>query len=86
MIFHRCRRVIVLIKQGHSWFRSVLVARRRSKGPYAVAVVVIATLKCAGGKKGKGSSRVKKKHADPRNKRHVLVCVVVNGDDSLLIF
>ena len=69
-------------KAVHSWFHSVLVARRR-KGP---AGVVIATLKCAGGKKGKGSSRVKKKHADPRNKRHVLVCVVVNGDDSLLIF
>ena len=32
-------------------------------------------------KKGKGSSRVKKKHANPRNKRHVLVCVVVNGDE-----
>jgi hypothetical protein len=48
----------------------------------------MATLKCAGGKKRKGSSRVKKKHADPRDKTQAClgVCVVVNGDDSLLIF
>ena len=44
------------------------VIRGFVQGPYAVAVVVIATLKCAGGKKRKGSSRVKKKHADPRDK------------------
>jgi hypothetical protein len=52
------------------------------------AVVVMATLKCAGGKKRKGSSRVKKKHADPRDKTQAClgVCVVVNVDDSLLIF
>ena len=51
--------------------RSVLVviAGVRSKGPYAVAVVVIATLKCAGGKKGEREVvERKKKHADPRDK------------------
>jgi len=42
--FHRAK-----CKVGHSWFRSS--RRERRKGPYAVAVVVIATLKCAGGKK-----------------------------------
>ena len=59
------------------------VIRGFVQGPYAVAVVVIATLKCAGGKKGKGSSRVGKRSMQIREikRRHVLVCVVVNGDE-----
>lgn len=73
VIFHRAK-----CKVGHSWFRSS--RRERRKGPYAVAVVVIATLKCAGGKKKrKGCSKVREKEAcrSEMLKQGMSWCVVV---------